>query len=140
MNRIAILIGFALLSLPSISAAEWYYMFDGPRKAVRVQFDESPPVQLQLAKIDLPVTALVLRPDTERADYFWLEIHLPKTEAIDSDGYLLVINGRSAGQILYRGHKWAIGFNSLEKARLCLRYLHKFHNINSKDVSDKTRA
>ena len=141
MSHVATLIACAVLGVPSISAAQWYSFVDGgPRKAIRVEFDSKSSLTLQLAKIKLPVTALVLRRDTERADYFWLEAHLPETEVIDPDSYLLVINGRSVGQIFYRGHKWAIGFSSLEQARRCLQYLRKYHHLDSEHVRDATKA
>ena len=79
MSHLATLIACAVLSLPSISAAEWYSSLGRPRKAIRVEFDGKSSLTLDLAKIELPVTSLVLRRDTDRADYFWLEVHLAET-------------------------------------------------------------
>src|SRR5689334_13441673 len=106
MRRIGPTIAFAVLSWPGVSAADWYSIQGGPATTIRIESDGQSH-QISARKVDLPVEALVLRSDTERVDYFWLEVHLPDTR--DSDGYLLVIDGRSLGQIFTRGPKWAIG-------------------------------
>lgn len=133
---------FALgsVGLQSIATAEWIALYGHepePSTTIRVAFDGGKILQIPLRRFDLRATALVLRRDTERADYFWLEVEMPQT--IDSDGYLLVIHGHFVGQIYTRGNKWAIGFDSIEKARCCLEYLREFHHLDSQHVRDATK-
>jgi hypothetical protein len=125
-----------LLSLPSVSEAGWYSMQGESPTKIRVEV-ESKAMQLPVRKIDLPVTALGLRRDTERPDYYWVEVALPETR--DSDRHLLVIAGRSVGQVFTRANKWAIGFSSLAQARRCFDYLQKFHQLDPKHARDATK-
>jgi hypothetical protein len=87
----------------------------------------------------LQVTELVLRRDTERADYYWLEATL--TEQRDSgDGYLLMLDDVILGTIYTRGNKWAVGFTSLDLARRCFQHLRELHKLTPKRVHDTTKA
>jgi hypothetical protein len=92
-----------------------------------------------LYKLDLQVTELVLRRDTERAGYYWLEATL--TEWRDSGGgYLLMLDDVVLHEIYTRGDKWAVGFESLAVARRFLEHLRKLHNLKPERVRDATKA
>ena len=129
-------IACVLLGLPSGSHAEWYRIHGESPKTIRIEI-EGQAMQLPLSKIELPVTALDLRRDTERSDYFWVEVSLPATR--DSDSHLLVIDGRNIGQVFTRSNKWAVGFSSLAQARSCFEYLQKFHRLDPKHARDATK-
>ena len=94
--------------------------------------------QLSLYKVNLQVTDLVLRRDSERADYYWLEATL--TEFRDSDVYLLMLDDLMLGQIYTRGNKWAVGFESRDLGRRCLEHLRKLHKLKPEHVRDATKA
>jgi hypothetical protein len=128
------------LTVPS--AAEWYFIQGNSPTSIRLQVDGRS-TRVSVRKVDLPVSALILRTDTERADWYWLEVSLPDTR--DSDAHMLVIDGRAvgevytAGQVYTRGNKWAIGFISLEQARRSFNYLRKLHRLDAQHARDATK-
>lgn len=143
MGRFRAVITFAMLSLPSISAAKWYRIQGESSTFIRIHADGQS-MRIPVREVDLLVSALVLRHDTERPDWYWIEVTLPETR--DSDGHLLVIDDRAVGQVwdvggIYtRGDKWAVGFTSLRQARRCFYYLRTFHHLDAKHAHDATKA
>ena len=135
MRHFARTIAYVLLAGPSVAGAEWYRIHPHSPRKMRIEM-EGQGVQLPLSKIELSVTALGLRPDSEQPNYYWVEVFLPETR--DSDSHLLVINGRNIGQVFTRNSKWAVGFSSLAQARRCFDYLRKFHRLDPKDARDAT--
>ncbi len=119
-----------------MAVAEWYFIDGDSPTTVRVEF-EGKAMNVPVRKVDLRVEEIVLRRDTERADYFWLEVLLPET--MDSDAHILVIEGRNIGQVFTRTRKWAIGFSSVEEGRRCLQFLRQFHRLDEKHVRDRTK-
>jgi hypothetical protein len=142
MHRLRTAIVLGVLNLPGISAAEWYFCDGESPTTIRLHVGEQS-MPIAVRKVDLPVSAVVLRRDSERVDWYWLEVTLPETR--DSDGHMLVIDGRAVGQIpepgqVYtRGNRWAIGFISLEQARRCFDYLRNFHRLDAAHAHDATK-
>ncbi len=139
MRRLLPAIAVIVLGYPGISAAEWLTGRGSgkPAKTITVEVDGKPH-QLQFYKFDLQVTDLVLRRDTEKSDYYWLEATL--TEYRDSDLYSLMLDDLMLGQIYTRGNKWAVGFESLDLGRRCLEHLRTLHNLKPEHVRDATKA
>lgn len=140
MSRLQLIFAVVTLGIPSISAAEWYSIrgTGKPAKTIRGEA-HGKTFELPLYKLDLQATALVLRRDTERADYYWLETTL--TEQRDSgDGYFLAFGDVVLGEIYTRGNKWAIGFTSIDDARRCFRHLRELHRLDADHARDTTKA
>ena len=135
-------IALVVFGLTVTCPAKWYFIQRSSPKSIRLQVDNKT-MQVPVRKVDLPVSALILRTDTERADCYWLEVTLPDTR--DSDAHMLVIDGRAvgevytAGQVYTRGNKWAIGFISLEQARRSFNYLRKLHRLDAQHARDATK-
>lgn len=138
MTRLLPIIAIAIPGFPSISAAEWYAIQGKPTTTIRVK-EHGKSAEIPVRKLDLRVTALVLRRDTERAGYYWLEATLP--EQRDSGaGYLLAFDDVVLGDIKTRGDKWAIGFDSLDLARRCFQHLRALHKLDEALARDATKG
>lgn len=139
MRRFRSIIAIAALGFPGSSAAEWLTGRGSgkPAKTITVEVGGKSH-QLPFYKFDLQVTELVLRRDTEKSDYYWLEATL--TEYRDSNLYYLMLDDAILGEIYTRGNKWAVGFESLDLARPCLEHLRKLHKLKPEQVRDATKA
>ena len=138
MSHISSAIAFLALAFPSITLADWYAIYGAPTTMIRIQ-EHGKSIELPVRKLDLRVTALVLRPDTEDPKHYWLEATL--SEQRDSgDGYLLAFGDAVLGDIKTRGDKWAIGFDSLELAWRCFQHLRKLHKLDEAHARDATKA
>lgn len=139
MRRLLPAIAVATLGLSGTVAAEWYSFRGSGRPDMTFPIEaDGKTNQIPLYKFDLQVTELVLRQDTDCADYYWLEATL--TQWCDSgDGYLLILDDLTLGEIYTRGNKWAIGFESLDLGRRCIEHLRKLHNLKPEQVRDATK-
>lgn len=132
-------IGLAALLLAFQARAEWYAVgHEGATTTIRIE-EHGKSSKVPVRKLNLKVTALVLRHDTENVDRYWVEATL--AEQRDSgDGYLLAFGDVVLSEIRTRGNKWAIGFTSLHDARRCFRHLRKLHRLDSERARDATKA
>ena len=130
----------AVFGLPGVVTAEWYSGRGSglPDKTFPIEVDGKTQ-QMPLYKLDLKVTELVLRRDTERADYYWLETTLAEFRDSGS-GYLLILDDVVLHEIYTRGNKWAVGFESLDLARRFLEHLQKLHRLPPPQVRDATKT
>jgi hypothetical protein len=130
---------FAFLVLAFHARAEWYAIGRNDAKQTETIEGGELVSRLPVRKIDLHVTALILRKDTEDAGRFWLEATL-QTQRGSGDGYLLVLGDVVLGEIKTRGDKWAIGFDSIELARRCFQHLRELHKLDEAHARDATKA
>jgi hypothetical protein len=138
MSRVSSSIALIALTLPSVAFAEWYSIRGEPTTTIRIQ-DKGKSIQVPVRKFDPRVADLILRPDTEDAKRYWVEVTL--VQWLDSgSGYLLAFGDVVLGAIYTRGNKWAIGFTSLNEARRCFLHLRKLHQLNSDHARDATKA
>jgi hypothetical protein len=138
MSRVSSIIALLALALPSVSLAEWYAIRGEPTTTLRIQ-DNGKSIQVPVRKFDPRVTDLILRPDSEDAKRYWVEVTL--VQWLDSgDGYLLAFGDVVLGEIYTRGDKWAIGFTSLDKARRCFQHLSKLHKLDADHARDTTKT
>ncbi len=76
MSRFQATVTVAIFSLPGISAGEWYRIQSDSPTTIRIHADGQS-LKVPVRKVQLPVSALVLRRDTERSDWCWVEVTLP---------------------------------------------------------------
>ena len=119
--------------------AEWYAIGRGGAKTTQKVEGGELIVRAPVKKIDLPVTAVILRKDTDDAGRFWLEATL-LTQRDSGDGYILAFEDVVLSEIKTRGDKWAIGFDSLELARRGFRHLRELHKLEKAQARDTTNA
>jgi len=129
----------AFLAVALQARAEWYAVgYEGATTTIRID-ERGKSAKVPVRKLDLQVTALVLRRDTESADRYWVEATLAKPRD-SGDGYLLAFGDVVLGEIYTRGNKWAIGFTSLDYARRCFQHLRELHQLDSEHARDATKA
>ena len=138
MSRVSSTIALLALALPSVTLAEWYAIRGEPATTLHIQ-ENGKSIQVPVRKLDLRVTDLVLRPDTEDAKRYWVEATLVQWRD-SGGGYLLAFGDVVLGDIYTRGNKWAIGFTSLDEARRCFQHLRKLHKLDAGHARDATKA
>jgi hypothetical protein len=139
MIRFLTTLAVLTIALPSIATAEWFTVYGTgkPAKIIRGEH-RGKPFSVGVYKVDLQATELVLRRDTERADYYWVEATLTR-QRDSGDGYMLLLDGIETGTIYTRGPKWAVGFDSINDARRCFAHLRKLHRLDTGHARDATK-
>lgn len=136
MTRVTPIVAFLGLALQA--SGEWYEV-GRERATITVRVTEpDKSFDVPVRKLDLRVTAIILRRDTEDATHYWIEATL-KEQRDSGDGYLLAFDDVVLRTIYTRGNKWAIGFSSLHDARRCFQHLRKLHRLDSDHARDATK-
>ena len=135
----AVLSVFVCFIFESHVRGEWYAIGrHGSKTSEKIEGGELVS-RVPVRKIDLQVTALVLRKDTEDTGRYWLEATL-LTQRDSGDGYLLAFDDIILAEIKTRGDKWAVSFDSLELARRCFQHLRKLHKLDKTQAQDATQG